>query len=88
MQHAAMGTKNMIRRTARIYETNANQPIYLHLILDKDMHYRWYQATDDGDTEVSGRSVREAIAAARAAWRAWHFSILRASGKGLGPRGY
>ena len=44
-----------------------------------DGRYRWYQREDGADTEVSGRTIRDALAQARAAWGAtcWNLCIVR-----------
>lgn len=57
--------------------------IRIDLILTKDGDgaYRWYESGTGADTEVSGKSIREAIQAARAAWRSWEFSLEK---RGLG----
>jgi hypothetical protein len=43
-----------------------NEVITLELFLDDDAVYRWYE--DGGDTEATGSTIHEALAAARSTW--------------------
>ena len=61
--------------TATIKE-DANSPeIGLELKKGNDGVWRWYETLTGADTEVSGRTVWQAISRGRATWRAWQFRV-------------
>lgn len=64
---------NIVAEATITTENGDQQTLYL---LDDQDALRWYESPyRDGDTEVSGSTLPEAIEAARAAWRGWQIVV-------------
>jgi len=61
--------------TATIRESATAPEIALNLTLDADSMYRWHQATDGADTDISGHTIQSAIESGSDAWRGWEFAV-------------
>ena len=66
----------MAYRTATIREYPDSPIMHLHLDLDRRGEYRWYDSKG-ADTEISGRTISDAVKQARTAWRSWEFKLKR-----------